>query len=157
MAKRYIAMLIDSFAFGLILAICKFGLDALEFRSLEIMFALIVLVLSLRDVIFANASFGKKCVGISVYDLNWKKPKIAVLIKRSFSTATLGMAILFKSRFSEEGTISFIDWERDKLGTMVIDDKVFEELRLIAEAQKGDFAANMTALYNKYLREMYLK
>ena len=62
-----------------------------------------------------------------------------------------------KSKFVDGGVISLFDWERDTLGTRVIDKRVYKELESIAKNRNGDFAKNMTELYNEYLRSLYLK
>ena len=154
--KRSIAFLIDGFVFGAILVFCQelFNKYWGYLRNWDL---LLIFLFFLRDFVFRNASLGKKILGLAVYDNNWQSPKLSVLVKRSFLTATVGYALTWKAKFVNGDFISIFDWEREKLGTRVIDKKVYRELESIAKNQNGEFAKNMTELYNQYLRGLYLK
>ena len=119
-------------------------------------FLIIVIFLSSRDLIFRNASIGKKILGIAVYDNDWQPPRFHVLLKRSFLTGTVGFILWWKLKFIDGDIITLFDIERDKLGTRVIDRKIYKELEITAKNMEGDFAQNMNELYNAYLRDLYL-
>lgn len=154
--KRAMAVLIDGFVLGLILVFCQQLLNK-YWRYLGNWDLLLIFPFFLRDFVFRNASLGKKILGLAVYDNNWQPPKLSVLVKRSFLTATIGYALFWKAKFFDGNLISVFDWERERLGTRVIDKKVFRELEGIARNKEGDFSKNMTELYNEYLRGVYLK
>ncbi|MBQ8719985.1 MAG: RDD family protein [Clostridia bacterium] len=154
--KRALAAIIDVFVLGLIIGFVQF-LNPNLFGDKGYLLILFIIPLFLRDILFRNASLGKVLCRISVYDNDWKAPSLWLLIKRSFLTATIGYGIFMKSKFIDGGIVSLFDWERDALGTRVIDKRVYKELEIIAKNRNGDFAKNMTELYNEYLRGLYLK
>ena len=49
------------------------------------------------------------------------------------------------------------EWEKNVVGTFVIDKKVYAKLKADAENMDGKFADNMTELYMMYLRDFYAK
>ena len=63
--------------------------------------------------------------GIEIFDCNWKKPKGYILIKRAFLMLTVGYVICYKSFFVDKDNFRIFDYERETLGTYVIDKKVF--------------------------------
>ncbi len=65
--------------------------------------------------------------------------------------------LLFKSKLVDGNIMAAIDWERDKIGTYVIDAKVYGELQKEAKEMNGKLSENMTELYNTYLRDLYCK
>lgn len=156
--KRVFANLIDSFIYGTIYALVQISVPG--FTNLVINSKIFVVIIFIpfffRDILFRNASIGKKLLGISIYDRNWKPPKIRTLVIRSFCTMTIVAGIVYKSRVIDGSILDAIDWEREKLGTMVIDKKVYKKLSEEARAKKGDFSQNMTELYCSYLRDLYL-
>lgn len=154
--KRAWAAIIDVFILGLIIGILQF-LNPNLFDGRGYLLILFIIPLFLRDILFRNASLGKVLCRIAIYGNDWKAPSLWLLIKRSFLTATIGYGIFMKSKFIDGGVISLFDWERDTLGTRVIDKRVYKELESIAKNRNGDFAKNMTELYNEYLRSLYLK
>ena len=151
--KRSIAYLIDVIIFAVIY---HFTLYRIIDKIPEFLIFLVICPLFFRDIVFRNASIGKMMMGISIYDKNWKKPSIWKLIKRSCLVITIGF-IKHNIEMSTYGNkLAIIDWERDRIGTYVIDNSVYFEIKEKAEAMTGDFATNMSDLYNKYLREQYL-
>ena len=155
--KRFFAMLIDSLIMAVILLVLsKFGFIKEDARRIDYLWLLIVF--PSRDIIFRNASIGKKLLGLRVYDTNWLAPNLIVLYKRSIATMTLSSGVAHKSKLIGDGNlISVFDFERDKLGTFVIDKNVYAKLKAEAETMNGDFCKNMTDLYNTYLRSIYMK
>ena len=103
--KRALALLIDSFIFGIAVAILQlFFPDMLKGKGLLLI--LLFIPFFCRDIVFANASLGKRLLGICIYDSEWKRPSFIKLILRSFGTATVGFALMWKSKFADES----IDW-----------------------------------------------
>jgi len=154
--KRVLASLIDAFIFGAIVASIQLLIpNLLVNRGLLLIFLFIPFFS--RDFVFRNASIGKKLLGIAIYDNDWRRPRLEVLLKRSFLTATVGYYLLFKAKFTGGNILAIIDFEREKIGTRVIDKKVYKELEIIAKAKKGEYKSNINELYNEYLRNLYLK
>ncbi len=153
--KRAFAILIDSFILGFMLAgfqdlFNRWGVeDLMEFVLITLFF--------FKDFLFINASIGKIIMGIRIYDNSWKRPKLLVLLKRNAFMITIGYIMWWKARFIDGNIINLFDWERDKLGTRVIDKKVFKQLSEEAKQLDGDYAKNMTNLYNSYLMNLYIK
>ncbi len=155
--KRVLAVCIDCFILASAVAVCQMVIGDPFPEISKALLPLIFIPLFFRDALFKNASIGKKVVGIAIYNDDWKNPGVKTLVKRSFLTFTLGFVLFWKSIFVDESKISVFDLEREKLGTRVIDKKVYKELSFIAKDMDGDFATNMTELYNKYLRGIYMK
>ena len=152
--KRAIAAFIDSFLFGSAVAACQLAIpDLLDGKGLLLI--LLFIPFFCRDFLFLNASIGKKIMGIAIYDRKFERPKLFTLFKRSFLTATVGFALLYKAKFVDGSIIGLFDFEREKTGTFVIDKKVYKKLEAQASEQNSDFAKNMTELYNAYLRDAY--
>jgi len=148
--KRAFASLIDGFLFATPIALLQ-----LKFPNLLAgkgwMLAIIFIPFLLRDVVFRNASIGKRLLGIAIYTKDWEKPSLKCLMLRSFCTATVSYVRLC----SGGNKLSVLDWERDTLGAYVIDMKVYKELSEKANQMNGEFPKNMSDLYNAYLRNLY--
>ena len=155
--KRIYAVVIDSMILGLYYEVVRHLIyDWISILG-SIGFAILLSPFFFRDLVFRNASIGKKIMGISVFDSKWEKPKVSVIVKRDFWISIVSYGLLFKSMFSNGDYISIFDYEREKIGSAVIDDKIYEDLKKKAEKQNGDYAENMTKLYNEYLRSIYMK
>ena len=154
--KRVVAVLIDSFILISVLVLLQELLSIYKINIGNWDF-LIVFLFFIRDFVFRNASIGKKILGLRIYYNNWKVPNFRLLLKRSIIVSTVGYVLLWKAKFVDGCVINFFDYERDKLGTRVIDKKIYNELKAEAESKEGDFSKNMTELYNSYLRNTYIK
>lgn len=152
--KRFFAAMVDAFVFGSAVACIQLLLPNLLVKA-GFLAAFLLLSFSVRDVVFGNASIGKKLFKISVYDKSWGKPKISLLIFRSLGTMTVGYLLMIKAAFTHGEFISVFDWEKSRFGTVVIDNIVFESLSREAKQRGGDFAQSMTDLYGAYLRDTY--
>lgn len=119
--KRIIAVIIDHFIVCFVLLflddISKATIIPSIPSSLDIV--LVVLMLSLKDFTFRNASVGKMIMGLRIVDEKGKRPAFNVLIKRGFLMPTLGFIKFYKAFFFTEYT-DFIDWERDFFHTQVV-------------------------------------
>lgn len=158
LAKRGIAVFIDCFIIACIVLIPQplFNSLSADLKS-EFLLLLIIPLYCLKDCVFKNASIGKKIVGIEIFDSNWKAPKISALIYRNIWMAYKGYFLFWKSKVAHESKITLFDEERNDLGTVVIDKKVYKRLKKECEVQKGDYCENMTRMYNEYLRGIYIK
>ena len=152
--KRALAALIDSFIMGTFFVIFQELTKLFDF-SIGNWDLLLLIPFFCRDFTFRNASIGKKILGIAVYDEKWKYPSLKKIFVRSIVISTAGYVIFFKFKFIDGNLIQFLDWERDKLGTRVVDKKVFKRLSQESESYGGDFSKNMTELYHEYLRNLY--
>ena len=147
---------IDSFLFAIPIACLQIIFpDFLSGKGLLLI--ILFIPLFMRDVVFKNASIGKKLMGICIYDKEWKKPSFKKLVTRSFCTATVVFAMMYKAIFADGNFLLPIDWELNKLGTRVIDKKVFKKLNETAKNMNGSYEKNMSELYVAYLRDLYLK
>lgn len=152
--KRALAALIDSFIMGTFFVIFQELTKLFEF-SIGNWDLLLLIPFFCRDFTFRNASIGKKILGIAIYDEKWQYPSLKKIFVRSIVISTAGYVIFFKFKFIDGNLIQFLDWERDKLGTRVVDKKVFKRLSQESESYGGDFSKNMTELYHEYLRNLY--
>ena len=112
-----------------------------------------------KDCIFKNASIGKKIFGIRIYSKTWQPLSPFSIFKRNVVMLTIGYLMYFKSKALNptSGMLDLIDWERKRLGTVVIEKDIFQKLSQEAIEKKGDYAENMTRLYGEFLRDSYSK
>ena len=155
MKKRAFALLIDGILLGIYYESIRHILPDWYFKLGAIGYALLLSVFFLKDIVFRNASIGKKIMGIQIFDGCWKNQRFTLLIKRSFMISTAGFALMWKTKFISGEKLTIFDYEREKIGTVVIDNKVYSELKSKAETMRGDYSKNMTNLYNEYLRSKY--
>lgn len=151
--KRIVAFIIDLLILGVLIAILK---QFVEIRKNTIQYAALFLPLFFRDFTFKGASFGKKIMGIRVYNNEWKTPSYRLVLKRTFKM----IAVWFVA-FSEtggivgEGIIETLDDEYKRIGTRVVENEVFEKLSAEAKTLDGDFVENMNTLYDCYIKDAY--
>ena len=155
--KRKIAFVIDSFIFGFIIAGLQLIIEDLTVDRSIVFFALMFSPLFLRDYLFKGASIGKKILGIRIYNDDWKSPTFLKLLKRSFLTTSYGWMLWWKSKFIEECFSDIIEWEREKFGTRVVDNKVFKRLSEKAKLCEGRWEDNMSKIYDEYIMCVYFK
>ena len=154
--KRAIALIVDSSLIAFVFAGIDYilGLSVLEFQFFKVLFYMIFFF---KDIVFKNASIGKKIMGIEIYDLEWKVPNIMKLFVRSMLINTIGIIYVWKAKFIDGSMIYLIDFERERCKTRVIDKKILEKLRKEARAMEGNENENLTKLYDEYLRSIYIK
>ncbi len=148
--------MIDASIIALLLEIARRVLTNIGFY-VELWDFIIISFIFVKDIVFRNASIGKKIMGIAIFNREWKAPGILVMIKRNLLMYTIGYALWWKAVFVDGNKMTVIDWERNTLGTTVIDIKVFKKLKAELEATGGYSDKKMTDLYNAYLRDLYLK
>ena len=146
--KRILAFLIDSFFLGSIFVLCQILFSYWRIKIGTIGYVLLFVPFMFKDLIFQNASFGKKLMGIAIYDNNWLRPKFTVLIKRTFLMLTVGYVLFWKAKFIDADFISLLNWESEIVKTRVVDRKVLREIK----EQAGQDPIKMTILYNEYLQ-----
>ena len=155
MQKRAVALLIDELIYASIIAAIQLAVPDLLVGKGPLLILLFIPLL-FRDILFRNASIGKKIMRIAIFDNSWQPPKPLLLFKRSFLTGTVVYVMLYKYKFVDGCVLPAIDWERDNIGTRVIDLEVYKEIDAEAKRLKGDYAENMTRLYAEYLKGIYL-
>lgn len=153
--KRKIACVIDSFIFGFIIAGLQLIIEDLTMNRSIVFYALMFSPLFLRDCLFKGASIGKKILGIRIYNDDWKSPTFLKLLKRSFLTTNYGWMLWWQSKFTEKCFSDIIEWEHEKIGTRVVDNKVFKQLSEQAKTLDGEWEKNMSKLYGEYISKMY--
>ena len=153
--KRVIALYLDCFIYGSIIACIQLAKpDLLQNDILQI---LIFVPIFFKELVFRNASIAKKLFGLSIYNTRWEKPKVLTLIRHTALMWFVGYLLLFKIVFIRGDLFELFEWEKNVVGTFVIDKKVYAKLKADAENMDGKFADNMTELYMMYLRDFYAK
>lgn len=152
--KRIWALVFDSAIIGTIISSYQLLVPAFEYK-IKIEILLLLVLCSFKDFSFGNASIGKKIMGISIYTIHWEEPRYSRLIKRAAVMMSMGNVLYWKFKRLEGNTAAIIDWERDKLKTVVIDNEIFKKLSEEAKSLNGNYADNMTKLYAKYITEIY--
>ena len=151
--KRIVAFVIDLLILGCLIAVLK---QFVEIRKNTLEYAALFLPLFLRDFTFKGASFGKKIMGIRVYNKDWKRPSYWLVLKRTLIMVWVGFEAIFeKGDIVGEGIIDTLGAEYKKIGTRVVDEKVFAVLSEQARALDGDWAFNIDRLYDSYIKEIY--
>ena len=82
---------------------------------------LLLLPFFFRDVLFKNASIGKKLLKIAIYKTNGEIPHTFDLVKRSFQTTIKGYLYIWKALFVGGDLNALFDWENDTLKMIVCD------------------------------------
>ena len=151
--KRIAAFIIDLLILGCLIAILK---QFVEIRKNSLEYAALFLPLFLRDLTFKGASFGKKIMGIRVYNNEWKTPSYRLVLKRTFRMTYLGFNAWFNNgAIVGEGIIEMLDLEHQKIGTRVVENEVYKKLLAEAKSLDGDFVENMNSLYDAYIKDVY--
>lgn len=153
--KRCIAAMIDTFMFG----ICFVCLEKLLpdwfdwFKNLRtIGYIILLLPFYFKDLIFKNASLGKKMFGLSIYTTDWNKPSFFKTVKRSVITNVVGYLYFLKLFMLRENKLLLYEWEKKQLNTFVIENKVYKGIKEIAKASGNPNADIMNRLYDEYLK-----
>ena len=152
--KRCFAYAIDAFVYSSVL----FLFHEFVYTPTEPLFNVILFCpFFLKDCLFRNASIGKKVMSIVVCDKCWNNPGPVLSIKRTVMTSIFGFLLLWKLIFIGGRKMILFEWEKNVLGTFVIDKKVYKTLKADAEKMEGDVSQSMTELYMMYLRDFYSK
>ena len=159
--KRFCACLIDSFIHGSFMVVCqtlleKYIFEQYVFELWSNYFDFLLLIpFFFKDLVFRNASLGKKLMGIIIVNEEWQAPQRKTIVKRAIMMSTVGFCLAWKGKIVDGTPIELFGWEREKLKTQVIDRKVLERIRAEAKRENGDVVATMTKLYDDYLRTLY--
>ena len=93
---------------------------------------------------------------IRIYDNEWKTPNYWTLLKRSFIISCIALDnYLLRGYLIGADILYLYDKEKEKLGTQVIDKRVYNELCIKARSSVGYFPDVMSALYDEYLKKLY--
>ena len=87
----------------------------LQIPSLGVAF--LVTMISCKDIMFKNASFGKKLMKLEIVNTDGTVPTCRTIIKRAFLMQTVGYIHFFTTSPKEQ----IVDWEASKLHTKVIE------------------------------------
>lgn len=71
-----------------------------------------------KDLVFRNASIGKRIMGFVITDVAYNKPRILTIIKRAFVLSFVGVYVYIFRLYRKYG--SFDDWELHFLKTRVV-------------------------------------
>ena len=153
--NRIIASLIDLCIIGTILAICTmfapewfwgftFKIGAVPVSIPSVGFVLLIVIFCFKDVLFRNASLGKKIMNLIIVDNEWNIPPVKTLMKRGILMPTWGYVTLIKNL---SGDFSIENWEIDNLRTKVIDRYLFQEMKQECQTMGGNYKNNMDKLY----------
>ena len=153
--KRAIASVIDSFIYGMLLEMFMRCFPSLRMTN-GIVYLIMLMPFFARDIVFKNASIGKKIMGIEIYDKTWNVPKFHVLFKRSLVTNMFLYLLLYKAFFTDKNYLIALNIEYEKLGTFVIDKKFLKRLKEEAQiSNRFDEKKDLTQLYLEYLKNVY--
>ncbi len=152
--KRVAALIIDISLLVICIVAFKCFLDFYNVPNNNGQFLLIFAYMA-KDLLFKNASIGKRIMNIAIYNDFWRSPKPLLLVKRRFFMILDGTTTLLRIIHKKESLIKLFDWERERFGTRVIDLKVHKKLEAKAKSEDGYYSDNMTRLYNEYLSELY--
>ena len=156
--KRAIAFFIDSCLICTIYTLIKLKIPGIILTDSDLALVIIISGLLLKDFFFRNASIGKKLLGLSIYNVYWNKPSFKVLLKRAVLMNFVGyFKVQWNATVRGGDLFELFEWEKNVVGTFVIDKKVYAKLKADAENMDGKFADNMTELYMMYLRDFYAK
>lgn len=152
--KRVVALIIDISLLVICMLSFRYLLDKYGVPNNNGHLLLLFVYIS-KDILFKNASIGKKIMNIAIYNNFWRTPKPLLLIKRRFFMILDGAIMLLKILYKKESLFKFFEWERERFGTMVVDLNVYRELESKAKSEDGYYSDNMTRLYNEYLENLY--
>ena len=148
--KRLFAFIIDLLVLGCLIAILK-QFTVIEKNSLK--YAALFLLLFFRDFTFKGASIGKRFMRIRIYNAQWEKPSYKQILKRTWKMLLVNLeTICVYGDFLNEGVCDAVIREYKATGTRVVEDEVFEKLYAEAKSLDGEWADNMTKLYNEFYR-----
>jgi hypothetical protein len=159
---RLTAELIDDFMLAIILIIFTnidladwfwmitfdSGIPFLSLTIPSIGGATLVFYFFTKDLMFKNASLGKRIMGLIILDEKWEVPNAKQIFKRGVTMTVMGMVIYSKTYMTEG---DFEGWELSKSHTRVLSKYTFEELCNKASEMSGSFEDNMDVLYYKLL------
>ena len=104
----------------------------------------------LKDLLFKNASLGKRIMGLILVNDAWEKPSLKQMLIRGVAMPLLGLLHFI----SAKGDLKKLAvWEKGTLHTRIVPKALFEELKGIAEGKAGPYAENMEILYQKRMEE----
>lgn len=130
--KRFFAEIIDCFIIGLLFAgLDRFSLPewfyGISFNIADIPITIpsvgvliVIIPMVIKDLLFKNASIGKKIMALVVVDDKRNVPDKKTILKRGILMPTLGYMVFVTSGFDKD---YFEMWELNILKTMVVNKK----------------------------------
>lgn len=120
--KRSIAFFIDALFLGMFFTVFKKVFILLSFEPNSFSYFLLLIPFFFKDIVFRNASVGKKIMGISILNKDGSIPDFKLLIKRAFLMTGIGYIYAWKGFFIDKKYYSaLIEWEEKSFGTSVVD------------------------------------
>lgn len=128
--KRKIAVLMDYFVIGSIFALIFGFVDEPDWywsfsftlfgASVQLPSVGVLPILGFvfgKDLLFRNASLGKKLMGLAVLDQSGNMPTVRAVLKRGCVMQTLGYVTFIRYCFTKD---DIAQWEMQALGTRVV-------------------------------------
>lgn len=122
--KRAFAFAIDCFVYAaFMVAFQKLLPSVYNWIVIEgsILKIILAFPLCIKDIVFRNASIGKKIFRLAVVNEEMKPPSPVKLMIRAFIMTTVGYILFWKNIILKEDMSSLVSFEKDKLKTMVIE------------------------------------
>ena len=154
--KRIVAYLVDVMIFALCYEMLrKYILVFVSVTGAWGYFLIVPPFFIFRDLLFKNASIGKKLLGLVVVDDKWSKPNFFTITKRAAITVTLGQVLYFKLKGQSESRdyarLAFAEWEYRHLKTRVVERHIFNTIKEKAAGNNGNADVDtMDLLYERY-------
>ncbi len=110
---------------------------------------LVLLCFACKDLLFRNASIGKKMMGLVILDSTWSVPRVTQIMKRGLLVPSWGYISLMKNVLFGGETVA--DWEKNwemaHLKTRVIEKKHFAELQRKCSRDDKEYSRQMERLF----------
>lgn len=148
LTRRFLANIVDCFIVGS----CAAFFQQIIFPECcpPIVFYIVVFApYLLRDIVWGNASVGKKFFGLCVLDDEWKKPSAKKVVMRTVVMTIFGSVLMCKSYFSTGGILNILDFEREHLSATVVHKRTFEKLKGQLSENNPNFASEMAKRYSE--------
>ena len=156
-SRRILASLIDYLIIGAFISIFsivglpnwfwsvsfQIGFIPASLPSLGVVVILLVLVL--KDLLFKNASFGKRMMGLMIVDDEWRIPNLKAMLKRGFLMPVWGYIVFIIAVIRDN---DFESWELKRLKTRVVEVKIYHELKHQCDLTTGEYKRHMDRLYD---------
>ena len=126
--KRSIAFFVDAIILGVFFSVFKIIFISLDFELNSFSYFLFLTPIFFKDIVFRNASIGKKIVGIAIFSRDGSIPDFKILIKRAFLMTIVGYFYFWKGFFIDKCYYStLIEWEDKNFGTKVVNLKALRK------------------------------
>ena len=154
--KGIVAEFIDAFIYAFLIVLLDFHFPFLKERDI-VFYLLLLYTEQIKEIVFKGVTIGRIIMKIRIYDSNWEKPSVAIMLKRWHLVTgmqTYKAHRLFVERYSK---MEIIEAELNTFGTRLIEIKEFKRFSEEAKALPGRWQDNMCRLYDAYLFKLYDK